>query len=217
MIQRRQEVMASEIIRTGKVTIAGELYPTVVVDFGRDAALTVALEGAAKWDQEGVSLLDGLDTWAALIHDKSGATATDVIMGTDIWKLFKTDAEVVKLLERFNRSTTLTEARPARTGATYQGNVNGYDVYVYSGSYVDEAGSAQPLWPNGTVAMAAPEQLEGVRAFGAIRDERAGYQALPYFPTSWLENDPPVRFLMTQSAPLLVPYRANASMAATVL
>jgi hypothetical protein len=59
--------------------------------------------------------------------------------------------------------------------------------------------------------------MEGVRAYGAIRDEEAGLQALPYFVKSWIEPDPSVRFIMMQSAPLLVPYRVNACIKVQVL
>jgi hypothetical protein len=41
-------------------------------------------------------------------------------------------------------------------------------------------------------------------------------QAMPYFAKSWIEKDPSARVLLMQSAPLPVPYRINASMAATV-
>lgn len=65
--------------------------------------------------------------------------------------------------------------------------------------------------------LCSPQQLLGYQAFGAIRDEAAGYQAMSFFPKSWVEQDPAVRYLMLQSAPLVVPYRPNASLAATVL
>ena len=55
-----------------------------------------------------------------------------------------------------------------------------------------------------------------MRAYGAIRDEDAGFQALPYFAKSWAEQDPSVRYLLMQSAPLTVPYRINASCGITV-
>jgi hypothetical protein len=63
MINRRLEVMASEALRTGKVTVTGEQYPTTVVDYGRDAGLTVVLTGANRWGQAGIKPLDpaGLD------------------------------------------------------------------------------------------------------------------------------------------------------------
>ena len=39
----------------------------------------------------------------------------------------------------------------------------------------------------------------------------------PDYVKSWIEPDPSVRFIMLQSAPLLVPYRPNASLKAKVL
>jgi hypothetical protein len=54
MVTRRLEVMASEALRTAKVTVTGEGYGTVVVDFGRDPALTpAALAGTDKWTDPG--------------------------------------------------------------------------------------------------------------------------------------------------------------------
>ena len=48
-----------------------------------------------------------------------------------------------------------------------------------------------------------------------IMDEKAAFKALRYFSKSWLEEDPAVRWLLMQSAPLVVPYRPNASLCAT--
>jgi len=88
---------------------------------------------------------------------------------------------------------------------------------VYSAWYIDPADSVEkPILPTGTVILASPA-IEGVRAYGAIRDEQAGLQAAPYFVKSWTEEDPSVRFIMMQSAPLVVPYRPNASFKAKVL
>ena len=49
-----------------------------------------------------------------------------------------------------------------------------------------------------------------------IEDEKAGYRAPQYFIKSWLEEDPAVRWLLLQCAPLIVPYPVNASFCATV-
>ena len=59
-------------------------------------------------------------------------------------------------------------------------------------------------------------QIEGVRHYGAIKDEKAGFQALDYFQKSWTVEDPAARILLLQSAPLVVPYRVNACLAAKV-
>lgn len=215
MLSRRLEVMAVEALRRGKVTVEGDQYPIVEVDFGRDAALTKALLTTARWGEAGVSPLADLQTWSLLVTEKSGATANTVIMDLEAWKLFAADAAVQKLLDRFRGADQLNPTVTGE-GGRYMGNVGDFDIWVYAGWYVDPAsGNLTPYLPNYTVIVAGPD-LEGTRAFGAIRDEEAGFQALPYFAKSWVEKDPAVRYLLMQSAPLTVPYRVNASLCVTV-
>lgn len=215
MLTRRLEVMAVEALRRGKVTVEGDLYPTVEVDFGRDAALTKALLTTARWGESGVSPLDDLQTWSLLVTEKSGAAANTVVMDIEAWKLFAADAKVQKLLDRFRGADQLNPTVTGE-GGRFMGNVGDFDIWVYAGWYENPAnGVLTPYLPNYTVIVTGPD-LEGTRAFGAIRDEEAGFQALPYFAKSWVEKDPAVRYLMMQSAPLTVPYRVNASLCATV-
>src|ERR1700722_863978 len=49
ILTRRLEWMAANALATGTVTIAGDGFPTVVVDFGRDPTLTVAKSGGTQW------------------------------------------------------------------------------------------------------------------------------------------------------------------------
>lgn len=231
MLTRREEVMASEALRLGQVTVTGENYPTVVVNFGRDASLTVALAGGARWGENGVSVLDNLETWAALVQAKSGAAPTQVVMDPKAWGIFRKDAEVKDLLDRWKRSyneagASAIDRGPMSRGdgkdrARFVGSVGDFEIWVYSDVYVDEDGNDQNLVPDYTVMMAAGNDgrkggLEGVRAYGTILDEESGYKATRYFNKSWLEKDPAVRWLLLQSAPLVFPYRPNASFCATV-
>ena len=62
-----------------------------------------------------------------------------------------------------------------------------------------------------------PVGVDGVRAFGAILDPRAGYQALPIYSKNWIAEDPAAEYIMSQSAPLMIPGRPNASLKATVV
>lgn len=215
MLTRRLEVMAVEALRRGKVTVEGDLYPTVELDFGRDATLTKALLTTARWGESGVSPLDDLQAWSLLVTEKSGATANTVVMDIEAWKLFAADAKVQKLLDRFRGADQLNPTVTGE-GGRFMGNVGDFDIWVYAGWYENPAnGVLTPYLPNYTVIVTGPD-LEGTRAFGAIRDEEAGFQALPYFAKSWVEKDPAVRYLLMQSAPLTVPYRVNASLCATV-
>jgi hypothetical protein len=219
MITRRLEVMASEVIRTGKVTVVGDGYPQVVVDFGRTAALTpTALASTARWGQSAETPLENLQTWSDLVLKESGTAPVDVIMGVDAWTEFRQNADVKARLDtRRVTGNGMDFGAQLVEGLSFRGTIDGYNIWTYGGWYVDPAdGVEKAIFPADQVAMTS-ELLEGVRAFGAIRDGKAGYRALPYFPKIWEQEDPAVEFLMMQSAPLLVPLRTNASLGIDVL
>ncbi|MBN8521608.1 MAG: major capsid protein [Alphaproteobacteria bacterium] len=221
-LTRREEVMASEALRTGRITVTGDEYPTVVVDFQRDPSLTVGLAGGSRWGEAGVNALDNLEDWVARIQEKSGAVGRTVIMDALAWRVFKTDPKVEKLLDiRRLRDAADLALGPIAFGqgndlARYVGTIGDLDFWVYNDRYVDDNDAVQKLLPDYTVLIGSPTQLEGTRCYGAIQDEKAGYRAQRFFSKSWLEEDPAVRWLLLQSAPLIVPYRPNASFCATV-
>jgi hypothetical protein len=218
MLMRRKEVMASEVLRTGKVTIEGEGYPTVVVDFGRNAAHTVALTLAARWGEAGVKPLENIEDWGLTILQNGGGQVQDVIMDVKAWRLFRADAAVEKFLNTRPLSPEaggVNYVRLASLGLSYQGAIGQYRYWVYSDWYVNEAGTEVPILPDHTVIMASPD-VDGVQHHGAIRDEDAGLQPFEFFSKSWVVPDPSKRILLMQSAPLVVPYRPDATFCATV-
>jgi len=215
MLARRQEVMAVEALRTGKVTVKGEQYPTVVVDFGRHADLTVELTAGDRWGEAGVDPLEDVQAWSMGVTQHSGAAGNTLIMDVKAWQLFSAAPSVQKLLDRFRGADKLN-ATVTGEGGRYMGNIGNFDIWVYAGWYEDpDSGALTPYLPDNTVLITSPD-LEGTRAYGAIKDEESGFQAMPYFSKSWVEKDPAVRLLLLQSAPLPVPYRVNASMSAKV-
>lgn len=219
MVNRRLEWMASEVLRTGKVTITGEKYPTKLVDFGRDAALAVTLLTTARWNDSAPAPLDNLETWAGLIRTKSGSGVVDVIMAEDVWTVFRKNADVKALIDiskDMSPSTKIDIGPDAgKVGPTFVGVVGDFNIWIYADTYVDAAGATQKYIPDNYLLMAG--DVEGVRHFGAIKDEEAGFQAVDMFPKSWIAPDPSARYVMLQSAPLVVPYRPNASLAAKVI
>ncbi len=218
MLMRRKEVMASEVLRTGKVTIGGDGYPEVLVDFGRNALHTKTLTLADRWGETGVDGMADLEDWGLLILQNSGAIVRDVIMDVDAWRLFRAMSSAEKYLN--TRPLSAAEAgvgyvQFAQLGLSYKGAIGEYRFWVYSDWYVNDAGSEVPILPSNTVLMVSPE-LMGVQHHGAIRDEEAGIQPMEFFSKSWTVPDPSRRFLLMQSAPLVVPYRVDASLCATV-
>lgn len=221
MLTRREEVMASEALRLGQVTVAGDGYPTVVVDFERHADLTVALLAGSQWDNAGVNPVDNLEDWCVTVQDHSGGVARVVTMDPKAWKLFRANEDVQKLLETRRGSMSNMELGPQSRGqgnnkARFVGMLGDLEIWVYQENYVDAAGATQKVMPDNTVIVGDPNAVEGVRAYGAIQDEKANYMAERYFVKSWLEEDPAIRWLLLQAAPLVVPYRPNGVLCATV-
>jgi hypothetical protein len=216
MIDNRLEWMASQIVQTGSVTISGDHYQTVVVDFGRHNDLTVTLGGGVKWSDATTDPVANLQTWATLMQTNGGDYGTDVIMGTGAWIYFKGSTFTKDIISRqrtLGEMPSLSERGAGPVGANYQGSVGEFNIFTYVGDYVDDNGAVQPMFPTYGVAMRG--QPMGYRAFGAIRDLQS-LQAVPYFAKSWEDQDPSLRWIMTQSAPLLVPYRPNGTLYATV-
>ena len=225
-LTRRKEWMASSVLRTGTVTVVGDDYPSKLVDFGRAAGNTVALTSGDRWGETDISPYDDVQTWIGTVQSNGGGAVTKVVMDPKAWALFWADPTVQKLLDLRRPVGTeglynglvvrgQTDAGMAPKFEMYHGNIGSVEFWTYSQPYTDDAGSTANFMPDYTVILAGPA-LEGVRAYGAVLDEAAGYQALEYFVKSWLENDPAVRWLLLQCAPLIVPYRPNASFCATV-
>lgn len=221
MLTRRQVVMGSEALRTGQVTVKGDQYPEKVVNFGRAAGLTVTLTGAAQWGQSGISPVDNLETWISTLQDESGAVPNVVVMDTKAWQFVKADPKFKDAIDTRRGGQSNAELGPITldrsTRARLVGNLGDVQLWVYNESYVDPAdGSTKKVLPDNTVIIGDTINVEGTRSFGAILDEDAGIQPRAFFSKSWLEQDPSVRYLLMQSAPLTVPYRPNATFSATV-
>lgn len=217
MLTRRFEVMASEVLRTGKIAIVGDGFPEVEVNFGRLGTLTKALTTTARWGENDVFPLDDIEGWADEVLQASGSGVTDVVFDPLAWKLFRADAKVEKILDlrRMDNGTIKPVIEPV-TGAQYKGSIGSFSLWVYQDWYVDPADDTEKkIFPDYSVLLGSSD-IMGVRHFGAIIDNDADYQARSLFAKSWLVPDPSRRYLLMQSAPLMVPYRPNASLFASV-
>jgi hypothetical protein len=221
MIDNRLEWMAAQALVGGAITIQGESYPKTRVDFGRDASLTIALTGGAKWDQSTATPLVDIETNALLVRKKSkGAVVTDLVMDGNAWNLLKKNAAVADLIDvRFRRDVNGTTAidggpRTKLNEPVYVGTLQGkIDLWVYDAYYLDDNGNDQPYIPANTVLGIAGNALEGTQYFGAIIDLDAEIQARRSFSKSEVKFNPSGLELVTQSGPLVAPRRPNAMFA----
>lgn len=218
MIENRWEWMAAQAVINGSVVVKGQDYPTVTVDFGRDASLTHTLTGAAKWDQSTANPLRDIEDLRRGVHDLSSSTISRLTFGLNAWDLFTQNDAVMKLLDTRYRGSESEYNRAISDGQPmeYRGRISGQngmgtlELWTYSQKYRDDDGSLKEFLDPDLV-IGSGSGLDGVRCFGAIQDKRAGLSPLAMFPKMWDSEDPAVTYTMTQSAPLMVPVEPNAS------
>jgi hypothetical protein len=220
-IERRWEWMAAQAVLYGSITLVDDGYPTATVDFQRAADHSITLGAGNRWGDTDVNAVDDLDEWNDRMADvKFGGPATDVIMGTAAWKVFKDDAQVQKLLNMDIRNTSGTSLDLGMGNGDkvqFKGNISrNLRVWVYSDYYEAPDGTVMPYMDPRDVLMIG-QNVQGVKAFGAILDKKANFQPLAIFPKMWDEEDPSATILMTQSAPLMVPINPNNTLRARVL
>ena len=227
-ITRREEWMAAQILLNGSVVVEGEDFVAQTVDFGRPANQTVMLTGANCWGQPGVNALATLQAMNAKVMTASGYNAKVVIMDPGAEALFTSNPAVLTALN--NRVNTpvgndfavgnikLAGVNAGAVGeeVKYLGRIGEFDIFVYQNVYTNLDGSPGTMLPPNTVIMGSPKGFQGIRTYGAIKDKRAGLQALPRFPKMWDEEEPSITWTMTQSAPLPVAGWPEASAAITV-
>ena len=216
---RRQEWMACQAIVNGAVTISGEDYPEVTVSFGRDNDNSVTLLTTDQWDDYTNSdPIADLQTWRLQVQAKSARTVNRVTMGIDAYSMFKDHPKVKDLLDTNYRGSADVVNRSVLGDepAQFAGRVGNLEIWVYNDVYEADNGTVTPFMDSRRVVLTSPG-IEGIRCFGAILDAKAGYQAIEMFAKNWYSEDPSVEYLMTQSAPLMVPSRPNASLSALVL
>lgn len=225
---RRQKVkitntwnwLGARAIIDGKVIIKGEDYPETLVDFRRDPALTSVLVGGAKWDTVTGNPLADLKQSRLAANELSGARISRHVFGANAWELF---AQRVDLKELMNKNfggqqTNVTligdgygdtvEYMGSIAGASGQGKI---ECWVDTTRYIDpETGLEQYYLDQNTVAGVS-DMVSGVRCFGGIMDAEAGFRPLDTFFKNWREQDPSQEYLLSQSAPLMVPSEPNAT------
>ena len=223
MVDRRLEWMAASALTTGTVTVAGEGYPTTLVDFGRDPSLTFALYGSNQWGQtlnpagRDLNIVGQLTDFATLVLKGSGASVTDVVFTPKAWKKFLM-AEGVQgqiYFPRLGEAGAINNATNVQRGGVSMGVFGQFNLWLYNDWYVDENNVQQPMIPDGYILMSGPDMM-GTRVFGLIVDPAFNYQPMAYAPKTWLQDDPGQRIMLMQSAPLVIPSRVNAAVAVKV-
>lgn len=215
-IENRWEWMAAQAMQFGKVIVVGEDYPETEVDFGRDPSLTATLIGMAKWSESPSRPLDDIKMMRRRVHKLSSSRVHTLVFGLDAWDAFSSHPDVKDLLDSRYRGSETNFNRAIADGkeVDYMGAISGPNgggllhLYVYSETFRDENGGEKPLLKSNAV-VGISDGMDGVRCFGAIMDKKS-LVPQTIFPKMWDNEDPSVTYVMSQSAPLMVPVEPNA-------
>ncbi|WP_176737013.1 major capsid protein [Oligoflexus tunisiensis] len=210
--RNRLELMAAEVVKSGKLTIKGEGIDALL-DFGRNSNLTKVL-GAKGWaDNTAIpsmtKWLEDLQREVAGLNNNQSRPRT-CVLGYDAWDIFRNRPDIQKMLPEYIRGAELsipqTPGESSFEQLIYKGYYGNVHFWVHEGKSDDGQFYIKPKQ-----ALFTCDEIRGVRHFGAILDLKAGLRAQPIFAKSWEIEDPSVRFVMLQSAPLLVTYDPNTA------
>lgn len=217
-ITRREEWMCAQLLQTGQVDIVGDGVSDNI-DFGMESSHLITLTGTDLWtDHTNATPMTDLRAWRRLIMKDSGRIPTDVVMGADAVDEFLDCDQVRDQLDTRRIDLGLIDPASFGPGVLYYGRLKGVniDLWQYDEWYVDpETGVEAPMLNPKKVIM-GDRTARTARHYGAIQDLKAN-AAVARFPKSWEEEDPSVRFLMVQSAPLMALHQVDAFLCAQVI
>lgn len=219
-ITRRLVQQASELIFTGKVTQIGEGVEQVI-DY--DFTNIVTLSGTNLWSSPDSDPIKFLAQQRKLILDGNAPTPNVVLADYDAAVALMRHPKVLELANNRGVDIGNIDTTLLPDGVTHHGRLRdvGLDIYSYTGTYTDDAGTEQPFIPAGTIAILStrdkftfhyganvimdPKTEQFVRVMGKIT------------PQSWVTVEPAQRWLQMLSRPLAVPSNVAGWAVAKVL
>lgn len=223
-IERREEYQAVQALFTGQSVIQGEGFNDTI-DFQMPSSHKVTKTSPNLWTEAGVDILADLRSYRRTIQQDSGLSPNTVVVGRSVADAILTsaggegtNASLKGLLDVRRLELGQLGFNPVDFGVTYLGTVLGdLDIFSYDAWY-DDGSTEQELIPANKLLMGST-MARCVRMYGAIEDEEFGDGLVParWWPKTWTTPDPSRRFLMLQSAPLMVPVQVNGFLYAQVV
>ena len=221
MLERRIEMMVRDAIFTlsgnnSRVTASGE-DTSLTFDFARTAALNVStLSGSEAWTHADSDPLAKIDELCELYAKTTGLVVTDIVYGGTAYRTFLDNTKVkAKMVNTSLIQTGVVAPQGVPDGARLVGTLYGgaLRMWTYHEWYddPDNSGTTTEMVPAKKIMLASRNQRTELR-YGAVQDLTGdGPDAMPTLveavalPRSWVEKDPPVRWLELRSRPLPVP------------
>lgn len=220
MVHRRYEVMSSEALQSGKVTLLNtDEAVDQEIDFLRDAAHTVALTGTDAWDDAASDPVGDIKTWRTLIQKNSGLNPDILILGEEAINALLNNTKVQTLLDlrRFNNVAEINRYE-MQEGVTSYGKIHGVEIVEYNDWYINSVGTEVPyIDTKGALMMVSGARSQSAMHFAAISDLDASFAPVPIFPKIWTNNRRTKEFIGLLSAPAPCLKRPETTLFAEVL
>lgn len=166
MIVRREELMAAQLLQTGKVVVEGYVDDSAkkvridTLDYEFDNVINCT--GNDQWDESTSKKYEHLEAAVTLVR-QAGYNPTRAIFGSGAWKNLRADDNFMSkymdirraIYGEFNPSLNINNGN----GYMYIGNLTelGLDLFVYLAWYYDEAtNTLKPYIDDDTVIVGAP-------------------------------------------------------------
>lgn len=231
-IQRLWDYMAAKAILNGQLVVNYGQGVSVTIDFGRDAGHTVVLGAGSRWGESGVNIFNTIQSYVDTVANAEfGGSATDIILGATAAVPFMADASSStgslkdKLDTTFRGSEDVSINRgiirvdPMNPFTLLGRLANGLNVWRYAGpasKFQNNDGTFTDIMDPRDIVVCS-RAVDGIRAFGAILDNAANLEVADIFTKMWDQEDPSARFIMSQSAPLMIPVNPNCTMRVRVV
>ncbi len=221
MLTRREEIMCRDAIfnlsgNNSVVTANGD-DTTMSFSFARLPNLNIGtLTSTAAWTHADSDPLAAIDLWLEAYAQETGLVATDLIFGGTAYRTFLDNVKVkAKMVNTSLIQTGTVAPQSVPDGARLVGSLYGgaLRMWTYHESYddPDNSGTTTAMVPAKKIVIAS-DRLRTERRYGAVQTlTNDGPDGMPTLveavalPRSWVEKDPPVRFIELRSRPLPVP------------
>ena len=161
-IQRRREWMVRQVLLTGKLSLfeytneGRSLNPTLVADYG----FTNTFTPGTAWNASGATINDDMKSIYDLVYAGGGNVDT-IVVAPDVANAILSNEAYLKLLDVRNASAGEINAKYLDKGVRFVGkNIDGVDIYSFSGSFKDDDGTNTAIMPSGTLIAGSRGMLE---------------------------------------------------------
>ncbi len=180
---------------------------------------TITLSGTNLWDDASSKPATHLRSWQLLIAKAVHMIPDLLIMGENAYMAFLDNSSVQAWLDKLRIDPgQITEEGPTPEGVIPIGSILGMKAYAYVGTYLDDATNTVKNYvdPDHVIMLATRARFK--KHYAAVHDADLNITVpRQIFTKSWTEQDPSVRWILSDSRMIPIPHWPESIVYAKVL